>query len=169
MISVGKVDLRGLDRLIGGLAGLRKPDVRPLLDATARMLVEENARKALAGLDCNNQPLRVTQRERLASRSRRLGSGKPLAPRYRASRIITRARAAGFVSPDGGFQVVLDWPGFTDRKGRPILGHHQKGIRTRSGFKIVRDVVSHARPDTVKRFRAMARAFYLGQVFKFRG
>jgi hypothetical protein len=142
-----------LARLAARVKRLANPSHRGLDAKLKRIVLDDNKRRALAGLNVDGKPLDTTDRERSASLSRRKGGGKPLDPRREGSRIITRAvctvkidRAANVVD------VEKDWPGFTDDDGIPILRHHRLGIMRR-GKKIKRDVSSKIPDDVRARLR----------------
>lgn len=119
--------------------------VEPLLLRWETILAEDNKRGLLAGLDCNDQPMPPTQRERDTSLSRRLGGGKPLVPRDTRSRAIRLARTGHGRSASGYF-AALAWDGFTASNGRSILTMH----RSAHGAPYpVRDVISRPRPTAV--------------------
>lgn len=57
------VDLRGLDRLISRVRALGTPDASPLMMTWQRLIIEDNRRGVLAGLDKDGNPMRpVTYR-----------------------------------------------------------------------------------------------------------
>lgn len=121
------------------LAKLKNLDPTPLLAETERILFEDNRRRALAGLDRNNRPLRITRRERSPTLAHRLGTGPPLAPNRGQSRIVRLARTRSWVD-SGGWHAQLGWNSFDSRRGEPILPLHAEGIPSRSGV-VVRDVL----------------------------
>jgi hypothetical protein len=155
MITVGTVDTAGLEAITQRLGDLANLDYTPLVERWAKRLVDDNARFAAQGLDCDEKPMETTVREATPWMSRRRGAGKPLDPKYRQSRIIRMAQAAGFHDPSGdSWFAQISWPGFTDKNGNGILGHHRNGIKRNArkglrGGKIVRDVLSKVRPTTL--------------------
>jgi hypothetical protein len=151
------VDTTGLDRLIRRAEALRRVDYTPLMNQWAQLLVRDNAAAARAGTDRDGKPLVRTVREMSPALSRRKGSGKPLAPRTEASRLIRWARGRAARLADGTYAAVLYWTNFTTHKGRSILAIHKAGIRSRRG-KIVRDVLG-VRPATKGEARRLLRDF----------
>jgi hypothetical protein len=157
MITVGTVDTSGLEAITDRLGDIANLDYTPLVERWAKRLVDDNARFAMAGLDCDEKPMETTVREVTPWMSRRRGAGKPLNPKYRQSRIIRLAQSGRFHDPgtDSWF-AQISWPGFTDKNGNGILGHHRNGIRRNprpklglKGGKIIRDVLSRVRPSTL--------------------
>ena len=155
MITVTAVDTSGLDAITQRLGDIANLDYTPLVERWAKRLVDDNARFAAQGLDCDEAPMETTVREATPWMGRRRGAGKPLDPKYRQSRIITMAQAGGFHDPGAnGWFAQIAWPGFTDKNGKGILGHHRSGIQRNprpglKGGRIVRDVLSRVRPTTL--------------------
>ncbi len=154
-------NLEGLTRVRKRLEAINRLDFTPLMAEGARILNEDNRRRALAGLDCNDQPMPVTMREINAATSRRKGTGPPLAPNRRASRVIQLAetsytRSAPWVS-------MLRWIGFDSKNGLPILGLHAYEVGTNHPYPR-RDVISNPTPIAVARFREALEAFVLERI-----
>jgi hypothetical protein len=101
---------------------------------------------------------------RVSRMGRGLGSGPPLAPNNERSRIIRFARSRhGQLKASEAWFAELGWRSFTDKKGRGILGHHQRGIPSNMG-PIRRDVLSRVSPTAFAECRSAAQAFWLVQL-----
>jgi hypothetical protein len=151
------VNTSGLVRIRARLGRVANADYTPLMQEWRRILEEDNERGLIAGEDAFGRPMQTTQREMGAAKSRRLGTGKPLAPNRSQSRAIKFTQTTYGKDAQGWF-ALLRWVNFLDRKGRQILGHHKAGIPSKGGH-IVRDVVSRPRPNAVRRAKEAARKF----------
>ena len=124
--------------------GLRR-NLSPLRKELEELIVLENTRAILEGLDKNDVPMVPTQRE-MGARSRSLGYGPPLAPRFRDSRVITMFRASVTEADDGGFEIDGDWGGLF------FLQYHVDSGAPRTKLP-VRDIVG-IRPSTAAKIDA---------------
>lgn len=149
MPITGLDDLNRLSRWVGKTLDFAGVDMNPLIKDWEKILAEDNVRRAMVGLDCNDRPMTTTQRELSPAKSRRTGSGPPLAPHGMSSRIVTAARTRGSYNRGRGY-AELGWDSFDSRSGQPILPFHQHGIPSRSG-PIVRDVMSHPSPTALRK------------------
>jgi hypothetical protein len=128
MLRATTVNLSALSRVVKGLEGLRDLDWKPVLEEGERILAEGHRKMVLSGDDPEGKAHPVTMREIDPALSRRLGSGRPLAPNHEASRVIAWAVTdSGLESSTKDrrvYLIVIAWPSFTDRKGRNILDMH---------------------------------------------
>jgi hypothetical protein len=131
-----------LDELMAWVSKLSKPDLQPIALDVARYLHRDHIKNALRGIDVNDRPLRVTQRELTGTGPQ----GKPLAPHGPNSRIVRLSRP--MAGREGGrFYARVLVEGFNTDAGVPILRYHREGIPS-AGGKIVRDMTSRLRPST---------------------
>lgn len=152
------LDLSGIVNVqtrLGRLANLTRETVRPLLEEGGRILIEDNERGLLAGLDANDQPMPPTKRQMDGGKSKRLGAGPPLVPNRKASRAILWFGKGGGAVRYGqdatGYFVDAGWDSFTASNGRDVLSMHANPVNAPYPR---RDVISHPRPTAVRRFRA---------------
>lgn len=143
-------NLEGLTKVRKRLERIQQLDFSPLMAEGARILKSDNTRRALAGLDCNDQPMPVTMREINAAMSRRKGTGPPLAPNRRASRVINLTETA--YSRSSPWVATLRWIGFDSKNGKSILGMHAYDVGTNHPYPR-RDVISNPTPTAVRLFR----------------
>lgn len=134
-------DPSDLDDLIGYLEEVRRrsADPSPLARAIGDILVAENTRARLAGLDAEGQelaPLRGGRALTTAEIRQRGGSGPPLLPRGMASRAISDFEVAIIPSGEGEVRVLGTWPRFG-----LILTLHAVG----AGHLPVRDIIAPSR------------------------
>lgn len=145
----------GLARIRLHLRRAAALDCTELMEEGARILREDNERRALAGLDCEDRPMPPTRREMDPDLSRRRGSGPPLAPNRIASRVIRLVQVTWTTAAP--WASLLRWAGFDANNGRPVLGMH---ANPGGGARYPRrDVISRPTPTAVKRFRQAARDF----------
>jgi hypothetical protein len=138
-------------------------DPVPLMEEGERILIEDNERRAIAGLDCNDDKMPATLRERgiggqwrtikgkpvLVEPDENPPSGPPLLPHNQASRLIVLARTGHEHRPPSEWAAYIGWPGFTSDEGVEILSYHRKG----EGRLPKRDVTSHPSPTALKRWQ----------------
>jgi hypothetical protein len=92
MISASYVDMTPLVKRRDCLKRFRATDCTTLMEEWERVLTDDNRRRALAGLDCNDQPMMPTQRERGLAKS----TARTLAAQVRQSQAqsgLDQARA----------------------------------------------------------------------------
>ena len=135
-MASGVENIGGLIRVERYLRNLAKLDMKPLATKIEKIVISENQRRLLSGLDSNDAAMKPTKREQNPNLSRRLGGGPPLIPNRKASRAIQLFRVVDRTFHSGGFVIVFSWPGFTSSNGKSILGFHKNG----SGPYPVRDI-----------------------------
>jgi len=156
-------NLEGLTKVRKRLEAIQQLDFSPLMVDGERILREDNTRRALAGLDCNDNPMPVTMREINTAMSRRKGTGPPLAPNRRASREINPGVVQTASTRSAPWLATLRWVGFDAKNGMPILGMHAYAVGSNHPYPR-RDVISHPTPTAVAKFRAALRAFVRQQL-----
>jgi hypothetical protein len=131
-----------LKRIQAKLRRLAKPDPRPLLEEWERILYQGVERRAKAGLDCYERPMKTTLREQgiggqwrtltsakgkryivLMEQAESLPNGPPLQPNAQTSRILER-RQTKHETIGGRWVAMLSWNSFDASNGRSVLGMH---------------------------------------------
>ncbi|MGE4196024.1 MAG: hypothetical protein AB7G11_02725 [Phycisphaerales bacterium] len=126
------------------------------MNQSETILVAENTRLALAGLDSDEREMKTTQRERSPALSAKLGGGPPLLPHSQASRRIRLFRVVRKEKlPTGGFVLTIGHPGFTATNGKSIPALHAQG-----GRRYPKRDVTRIGPTARKKIQDAAAAFY---------
>lgn len=155
-------DISGIGRIIKHLKSLSDIEIRPLAEEMGRIMVEENRRRLLAGLDSDEKPMPPTKRELGIGSSQRRGSGPPLVPRRTASRAIALFRVIRYErSGKGEMRIVCGWDSFDTRKGQSIPDLH---ARPGPGARYPRRDIKRVGPTAIKRCREAAVVFYVRKV-----
>lgn len=160
-------NLEGLVKIRKHLERAAKLDYTPLMEEGARILQQDNIRRSLAGLDCNDQSMPSTQRERDPKQTQlgAKGTGKPLDPNREQSRIVANVRVSWTQNHAAPWYSTLAWMGFDSKRGEPILAFHAH-TRGHDWPYPKRDVISHPTPTATKKFRAALRAFVRSELRK---
>lgn len=145
----------GFDELNALLDRLGQPPPEGMFEELEEVIQRDNERGILAGTDRNGNPMKPTKRQGLAQghwagtvlpdgRIVRYyqsgqtpgprapadggdGSGPPLAPKGKQSRVIKDLVTAHFENKPGEWHVIGAWENVLSRKGVPFLPFHFRG------------------------------------------
>lgn len=145
-------------------------DPRELMEEGERILLEDNERRLLAGLDIHDAPMVATLREQgiggqwrtirgkpvLIERDEHPPAGPPLIPHNRSSRWIALARTGHEHRPPHDWAAYLGWPGFTSDDGTEIPRYHRLG----EGRLPIRDQSSRVSPTAAGRWAQAVRDWF---------
>ncbi len=178
-----QLDLTGLDRLERAVKALGEISYTPLMATWEDILMQDNRRAAMAGLDGDGNKLQaVTYRpdpmvgtrkpikyaplanNNLTSSHYRSLSGPPLAPRGMNSRIVTNYRTASAELSDGRWTAIGAWEDVLSVRGVSFLRYHFTG----SGALPVRDLRG-IRPNVRVEARRSLRDFLMQYMRYLRG
>lgn len=138
----------GFDLLQAELLRYENPNLEPLMEEIKDVLYDQNKISVLAGIDVDDQPMPITQRQlkvnesnarratqgqgpRLFKQNRSpyglVHDGPPLDPRYQESRIITNLAMTHHEEAPGEWWVIGAWDTVVSSKGVQFMPFHFRG------------------------------------------
>jgi hypothetical protein len=147
-----------LDEILAQLHRIQNPDLRPLAEQVAEVIVEGNRDGLLAGTDATGAPMAelADSTYRATGMARRGGLGPPTVPRFSASSLIDRFKVSVDTNSSGkGFVIKAGWIGVEQVKffasgTKYMPARNPVGIRPETRVKIQTVVDNFAKNLVVK-------------------